>query len=169
MQLQGYVAAMQDPQVLRAIEIGPHKRIAVIFVEWGGENYQNIKVPWMLIDGKAAANGFSEALARHKLTALPRTSISSAALFSATLFEENGFNGTRRVIDMFITRTVSFARRSSGGRHTGLTARPGKSSGMNGWAIRTRAGLFGLTKTSTGWRDNCDCLARLQHRVIATL
>ena len=43
LQLQGYVAAMQNPQVLRAIETGLHKRIAVIFVEWGGENYQNIK------------------------------------------------------------------------------------------------------------------------------
>jgi hypothetical protein len=100
LQLQGYVAAMQNPQVLRAIETGLHKRIAVIFVEWGGENYQNIKVPWTLIDGKVAAVRFSEELARNKLTALPRTSISSGALFSAALFEKNGFNGTRRVIDI---------------------------------------------------------------------
>lgn len=100
MQLQGYVAAMHDRQVLRAIETGPHKRIAVIFVEWGGEKFQNIKVPWTLIDGKAAAVSFAKALASHRLTALPRTSISSAALFSAALFEENGFNGTRRVIDI---------------------------------------------------------------------
>ena len=30
MQLQGYVAAMRDPQVLRAIEGGPYKRIALL-------------------------------------------------------------------------------------------------------------------------------------------
>ena len=100
MQLQGYVAAMRDSQVLRAIESGPHKRIAVIFVEWGGVNFQNIKVPWTLIDGNEAAIRFSEQLARRGLTALPRTSISSAALYSAALFEDNGFNGTRRVIDI---------------------------------------------------------------------
>ena len=100
MQLQGYVAAMRDPQVLHAVETGPHKRIAVIFVEWGGEDFQNIKVPWTLIDGKQAAYRFSEQLARHRLTALPRTSISTAALFSAALFEENGFNGMRHVIDI---------------------------------------------------------------------
>ena len=35
LQLQGYVEAFGDRQVLRAIEIGPHKKIAVIFVEWG--------------------------------------------------------------------------------------------------------------------------------------
>ncbi len=100
LQLQGYVAAMRDPQVLRAIDTGEHQRIAVIFVEWGGENFQNIKVPWTLIDGKEAAHRFSEQLARRRLTALPRTSISSAALYSATLFEENGFHGSRRVIDI---------------------------------------------------------------------
>jgi len=100
MQLQGYVAAMRDPQVLRAIETGPYKRIAVIFVEWGGVDFQNIKVPWTLIDGKEAALGFSELLARNRLTALPRTSISAAALYSAVLFEGNGFNGLRRVIDI---------------------------------------------------------------------
>lgn len=100
MQLQGYVAALRDPQVLRAIQTGPYKRIAVIFVEWGGENFQNIKVPWTLIDGKEAAYRFSERLARRRLTALPRTSISAVALYSAALFEANGFSGTRRVIDI---------------------------------------------------------------------
>jgi len=100
MQLQGYVEAFRDPQVLRAIETGPRKKIAVIFVEWGGVEFQNIKVPWTLIDSGKAALLFADRLGRKRLTALPYTSISTAALFSATLFEKNGYAGTRRVIDI---------------------------------------------------------------------
>lgn len=100
MQLQGYMEAFRDPQVLRAIETGPHRQIAVIFVEWGGVGFQNIKVPWTLIDGEESAKKFVDLLGRRRLTALPYTSISMAALFSATLFEKNGFSGTRRVIDI---------------------------------------------------------------------
>jgi hypothetical protein len=100
MQLGGYVEAFRDPQVLSAIETGPHKRIAVIFVEWGGVEFQNIKVPWSLIDSDQAALKFADRLGRKRLTALPYTSISAAALFSAHLFDTNGFTGTRRVIDI---------------------------------------------------------------------
>ncbi len=100
MQLQGYVEAFRDPQVLRAIETGPHKKIAVIFVEWGGVEFQNIKVSWTLIDGELSAQKFADLLGQRRLTALPLTSISTAALFSANLFEKNGFEGTRQVIDI---------------------------------------------------------------------
>jgi len=100
MQLQGYVEAFGDRQVLRAIETGPHKKIAVIFVEWGGVEFQNIKVPWTLVDGEKSAQKFAELLGQRRLTALPLTSISTAALFSAALFEKNGFAGTRQVIDI---------------------------------------------------------------------
>ncbi|MDA7948807.1 MAG: DUF1194 domain-containing protein [Hyphomicrobiaceae bacterium] len=100
MQLQGYVDAFRDPTVLRAIETGLHKKIAVVFVEWGGMEFQSVKVPWTLIDGEASAEKFAELLGRRRLTALPLTSISTAILFSAALFEDNGFKGDRRVIDV---------------------------------------------------------------------
>ncbi len=100
LQLQGYVDAFRDPEVLRAIDTGEHKKIAVIFVEWGGMEFQNVKVPWTLVDGVESANKFAELLSRRRLTALPLTSISTALLFSAALFEDNGFKGTRRVIDV---------------------------------------------------------------------
>lgn len=100
MQLQGYVDAFRDPSVLRAIDSGLHKKIAVIFVEWGGVEFQNIKVPWTLIDTAETADRFAERLGRRRLTALPLTSISTAVIFSAALFDDNGYKGTRRVIDV---------------------------------------------------------------------
>jgi hypothetical protein len=100
MQLQGYVDAFRDPEIIRAIERGPHKKIAVIFVEWGGVEFQNIKVPWTLIDGAGSADRFAEALGQRRLTALPLTSISTALLFASTLFERNKYKGARHVIDV---------------------------------------------------------------------
>ena len=100
MQLQGYVDAFRDRQVLRAIETGLHKKIAVVFVEWGGVEFQNIKVPWTLIDSAESADKFAQLLSRRRLTALPLTSISTAVIFSAALFDDNGFKGERRVIDV---------------------------------------------------------------------
>lgn len=100
MQLQGYVEAFRDPEIVRAIERGPEKKIAVVFVEWGGVAFQNIKVPWTLIDGPASANRFAEALGQRRLTALPLTSISTALLYSSNLFAANGFTSERQVIDV---------------------------------------------------------------------
>lgn len=100
MQLQGYVDAFRDPEIIRAIKRGPRKKIAVIFVEWGGVEFQNIKVPWTLIDGAATADAFAEALGQRRLTALPLTSISTALLYSSNLFDANGFEAERQVIDV---------------------------------------------------------------------
>lgn len=100
MQLQGYVDAFRDPEIIRAIERGPKKRIAVIFVEWGGAEFQNIKVPWTLINDAATAEAFATALGQRRLTALPLTSISTALLFSSNLFEGNGYDAERQIIDV---------------------------------------------------------------------
>lgn len=100
MQLQGYVDAFRDPEIVRAIKRGPEKKIAVIFVEWGGSAFQNIKVPWTLIDGAESARRFADALGQRRLTALPLTSISTALLFSSNLFSNNGFDSERQVIDV---------------------------------------------------------------------
>lgn len=100
MQLQGYVDAFRDPKIISAIKRGPRKKIAVIFVEWGGVEFQNIKVPWTLIDNASSAHAFAEALGQRRLTALPLTSISTALLFSSNLFDDNGFESDRQVIDV---------------------------------------------------------------------
>ncbi|MEM8743283.1 MAG: DUF1194 domain-containing protein [Pseudomonadota bacterium] len=100
LQLQGYVDAFRDPEVLKAIDTGLHKKIAVVFVEWGGMEFQSVKVPWTLIDSVEAAERFADLLGSRRLTALPLTSISTAMLYSAALFDDNGFKGERRVIDV---------------------------------------------------------------------
>lgn len=100
LQRAGYVAALRDPQVIRAIGSGPLGRIAVTYVEWAGQGLQAVLVPWTLIDGAEAAARVADRLAAIPLQRMRRTSISDALTFSAAAFEESGFVAARRVIDI---------------------------------------------------------------------
>jgi hypothetical protein len=100
LQLEGYIQAFRHPEVLAAIREGLHRRIAVIFVEWGGVSFQRIKVAWTLIDGPEAAYAFADRLAKDDLLSMPRTSVADAITYAATLFDGNGYKGLRRVIDV---------------------------------------------------------------------
>lgn len=100
LQREGYVRAFLDPVVIRAIESGLHGRIAVVYVEWAGAVSQFVTLNWTLIDGADAAAEFSALLAEAPISRLRRTSISGAIAFSASLFDGNGYEGLRQVIDI---------------------------------------------------------------------
>ncbi len=99
-QRRGYAEALRSPEVIAAIEGGLIGRIALTYVEWAGQYAQRGAVDWALIDGAAAADAFADRIGAHLEPAMRRTSISGALLYSATLFERNGFDGLRRVIDI---------------------------------------------------------------------
>ena len=60
LQRDGYAAAFRHPEIIEAIKTGPHGRIAVTYMEWAGESFQRIVVPWTLIDGAGTALQFTE-------------------------------------------------------------------------------------------------------------
>lgn len=99
-QRRGYAEAIIHPHVLDAIAKGIHRKIAVTYVEWAGTTSQRTIVPWTLIDGPAAAVAFSGQLTSNFATGMRRTSISAAIDHSVTLFDDNGFRGLKRVIDV---------------------------------------------------------------------
>jgi hypothetical protein len=100
LQRSGYIAALRHPDVLGAIRSGIYGRVAIAYVEWGGAFSQALSVPWTLIEDEASAGGFAAALAERPLQTIHGTSISGALAFAATLFEGNGYDGLRRVIDV---------------------------------------------------------------------
>lgn len=100
LQRQGYVEAVTSPEFLDALRQGPQGRIAVTYVEWAGENEQQVVVGWRIIDGPQTARAFADAVNAAPLHRVYRTSISSALVFSADQFDLNGFKGLRRVIDI---------------------------------------------------------------------
>ncbi|WP_294642674.1 DUF1194 domain-containing protein [uncultured Aureimonas sp.] len=99
-QRNGYVAAFRSPELQQAITDGMHGRVAVTYVEWAGDTSQQVVLPWTLIDGKDSAEAFAYRLAEARPDRMRRTSISSAIDFAAGLFDRNGFEGMRRVIDV---------------------------------------------------------------------
>ncbi len=99
-QREGYVAAIADPSVVRAIASNIYGRIAVAYVEWSGSDQQQVLMPWRVIGNGEEAQAFASELAEQPVTRMMYTSISQAIDFSVPLFEENGFVGDRRVIDI---------------------------------------------------------------------
>ncbi len=98
LQRGGYLAAIRSPEFVAAVRAGPLGKIRLAYVEWAGEASQQLTVPWRLIDGPEAAQAFANELAGKPAAGFRRgTSISSALVFSAGLFEGGG---TRRVIDI---------------------------------------------------------------------
>lgn len=97
---QGFVRAFRHRDVIAAIERGPLGRIAVTYIEWGGERYQRTRVDWTEVSDAASAAVFAEAVERSSIFLVEWTSISDAIAFAAKRFEDNGFQSARQVIDI---------------------------------------------------------------------
>ena len=78
LQRDGYVAAIADPEIIRAITSGMLGRIAVTYFEWAGDTWQVPVLPWTLIDSPQTAQAFAAKLAAAPLGSGPWTSISDA-------------------------------------------------------------------------------------------
>jgi hypothetical protein len=100
LQREGYVTALTSPEFLNALRGGMHGRIAVTYFEWAGAADQRTVVPWRLIDGPATAKAFTDEIAVAPYRRAYRTSISGALIYAGPLFEQSGYRGIRRVIDV---------------------------------------------------------------------
>ena len=132
LQRQGYAQALRDPRVLNAIRGGSEQAIAITYVEWTGRGLYAPIVPWTVIKDQESAEYVAK-----QLLLMPRmlygggTAVGEAVFYATTLFDNNGFEGARLVID------VSGDGRTSQGRPSAL-ARDfaiGKGITVNGLPI----------------------------------
>ena len=100
MQHEGYADAFSSDAVVEAIQSGAHRAIAVTYVEWSGLGHQKQLVPWTIIKDKKDAAAFAAKIKESNRSYSDWTSISDAIDFSAKLFDDNGFEGERLVIDV---------------------------------------------------------------------
>jgi hypothetical protein len=100
LQREGYAFALTSPEFLDALRGGARGKVAITYVEWAGIGEQRIVMPWRLIDGPAAAQAVADEIMRSPYRRAYRTSIAGALRFSAPLFEDNGYSGIRRIIDV---------------------------------------------------------------------
>jgi hypothetical protein len=139
LQIQGYAAALRHPTVLRAIQSGERRSIAVTYVQWAGPFLQNQAVGWTLINDGESALEFAD-----RLQAAPRafygggTSLSGIVDFSRTLFPKSGFSGRRRVIDISGDGINNSGRMAQSARDDAV--REGIT--INGLAILTEIGAL---------------------------
>src|SRR5215472_1114230 len=100
LQREGYILALKSNEFLRALREGANGKIAITYFEWAGQSDQKIIMPWRLIDGPEAADAVAAEIARAPYRRASRTSISGALRFAKPLFDDSGYKGLRRVIDV---------------------------------------------------------------------
>jgi hypothetical protein len=137
LQVQGYAEAFRHPAVLRAIQSGARRSIAVTYVQWAGPFLQNEAVGWTLINDGESALEFAD-----RFQAAPRgfygggTSLSGVIDHARALFPKSGFSGRRRVIDISGDGINNSGRMATSARDDAL--REGIT--INGLAILTEIG-----------------------------
>ncbi len=100
LQREGYRLALTSKEFLQALREGARGKIAVTYVEWAGQFDQKVVVPWRLIAGPEAADAVAAEIGRAEYRRASRTSISGALRFAQPLFDNSGYRGLRRVIDV---------------------------------------------------------------------
>ena len=100
LQREGYILALTSKEFLQALRQGANGKIAITYFEWAGQSDQKVIMPWRLIDGPEAADAVAAEIARAPYRRASRTSISGALRFAKPLFDESGYKGLRRVVDV---------------------------------------------------------------------
>ena len=100
LQRQGYAAAISNPQVLNAIESGPHQKIAICFMDWSGPFEQKLVIDRSIIDSPAAASHFADLIVEAPRSFYNSTSIGYAIDFATTVIAKAPFEAERHAIDV---------------------------------------------------------------------
>jgi hypothetical protein len=99
LQKNGIAKGIRDPEVVRTINAGRHRRIVVCVVQWTGTRH--VSVPWTLLSDQTSADKLSQII-----NFMPRaqdgnmTNISGVIAFGTDLLDEVPYQATRKVIDI---------------------------------------------------------------------
>lgn len=99
-QRRGYAEALRSEAVARAVKSGLIGKIALTYVEWGGQFWQRTVVDWQIIANENDLAAFADKITAHFDGTLRRTSISSAIDDAAARIETNSIASLRKVIDV---------------------------------------------------------------------
>lgn len=100
LQREGYAAAISDPRVMRLIEAGANRKIALCFIEWSNAGAASVMVDWASIGTRAQAETFASAVMAAPRHYMDRTSISTGIDFALAHMGKSPFGADRRVIDI---------------------------------------------------------------------
>jgi len=100
LQRKGYAAAPTDPRVLAAIQGRSSAAVSVCFIEWSGDEEQQVIVNWTEIRDVEDAGSVAAAILAAPRSFMGRTSISAAIDFAMTHFAKSKWQAKRRIIDV---------------------------------------------------------------------
>ena len=100
LQRNGYAEALVSEQFLQALKGGLYGKIAITYLQWASYRDQDVILPWTLIEGPESAAAAAAKLRRAPYRRAQRTSVSGAIDSAMYLFENNGYDGLRRIIDV---------------------------------------------------------------------
>ena len=100
LQRKGYAAALTDPRVLAAIHGRSGAAIGVSFIEWSGDEDQQIVADWAEIRDEEDAGSMAAAILAAPRSFMGRTSISAAIDFAMAHFTKSKWQAKRRIIDI---------------------------------------------------------------------
>lgn len=100
LQRAGYVAALKSPEFLQALQSGPLGKVAIAYIQWASSTDQDVVLDWSLVAGAESAQAVADRLGEAGFRRAQRTSISGGIDFAANMFDNNGYNGARRIIDV---------------------------------------------------------------------
>jgi hypothetical protein len=145
LQRQGYAQAFQSAAIQAAILDSVGGAIAVNLIQWSGAGQATQSVGWTLINSATTANSFAAAINGITRAYSGLTAPGSALNFAAPLFNNNGYESPRQVID------VSGDGVANDGANT-ATARNNAISGgvdtINGLAILDDPGVAAFYQNS---------------------
>ncbi|MEM0988767.1 MAG: DUF1194 domain-containing protein [Pseudomonadota bacterium] len=136
-QRRGYAEALTSPDVIAAIQDGPHGRIALTYVEWAGTFSQRTIIGWTLVATAEDAARVAGRLTAKFDDSLRRTSISGLIDYAVPLFDQNDYQGLRRVIDISGDGPNNMGRPVTAARDAALA----KGISINGLPLMTKEGL----------------------------
>ena len=99
-QRRGYAEALSSQAVATAIAKGPIGRIALTYVEWGGEHWHRTIVDWTLIKDRAGLKAFADKLTIDVSKEWRKTSISGGIDYAVKKITDNSFVSLRQIIDI---------------------------------------------------------------------
>jgi hypothetical protein len=100
LQRKGYAAALSEARVLKAITDGPHRAIAVTFIEWSDTLDQDVVVDWTTIGNGEDAAAVAAAILKAPRSFASRTSISGAIYYAMGRLSAAKVTADKRIIDI---------------------------------------------------------------------
>jgi hypothetical protein len=169
LQRTGYANAFSNASFYSSV-VGAGNAIAVNFIQWSGAAEQSQSVGWTLINSQASANAFAAAILAAPRPFSGQTAPGNAINFGAPLFNNNGFEGIRKIMDVSGDGSQNDGVTTSTARNNALAAGInainglailGSEANLDTWyAANVQGGAGSFTIAANGFADFGNAIER---------